>query len=56
MEWSELIELNKRKLGYLSTKLRVKDVDVKEKFETEYPDIINEKLLSRLTITKKHIS
>lgn len=56
MEWSELIELNKRKLGYLSTKLRVKDVDVKEKFETEYPDIINEKLASRLTITKKHMS
>lgn len=56
MEWSELIELNKRKLGYLSTKLQVKDVDVKEKFETEYPEIINEKLASRLTKTKKHIS
>jgi hypothetical protein len=56
MEWSELIELNKRKLGYLSTKLKVKDVSVKQKFANEYPDIINEKLSSRLTMTKKHIS
>jgi hypothetical protein len=53
MEWADLIESNKRKLGYLSTKLRVKNVDVKEKFETEYPEIINEKLSSRLTVTKK---
>lgn len=56
MEWSELIELNKRKLGYLSTKLKVKDVSVKQKFATEYPEIINEKLSSRLTMTKRHIS
>ncbi len=54
MEWSELIEANKRKLGYLSTKLNIKDKSVKEKFETEYPDIINEKVASRLTRTKTH--
>ena len=52
MEWSELIEANKRKLGYLSTKLKIKDKSVKEKFEEEYPNIINEKVSSRLTKTK----
>jgi hypothetical protein len=52
MEWSELIEINKRKLGYLSTKLKIKDKSVKEKFENEYPNIINEKLSSRLTKSK----
>ncbi|HXB09521.1 MAG TPA: ATP-binding protein [Puia sp.] len=52
MEWSELIELNKRKLGYLSAKLKVKDKSVREKFEAEYPGIINEKVSARLTRTK----
>jgi len=48
MEWSELIELNKRKLGYLSNSLKVKDKSVKEKFEEEYPDIFDEKVSARL--------
>jgi hypothetical protein len=52
MEWSELIELNKRKLGYLSAKLKVKDKSVRSAFETEYPGIINEKVSARLTRTK----
>ncbi|HEY4108697.1 ATP-binding protein [Puia sp.] len=52
MEWSELMELNKRKLGYLSAKLKVKDKSVREKFETEYPGIVNEKVSARLTRTK----
>ncbi len=52
MEWSELIEINKRKLGYLSAKLKIKDKSVKEKFETEYPHIINEKVAARLTRTR----
>jgi len=52
MEWSELIELNKRKLGYLSAKLKVKDKSVRSAFETEYPGIINEKVTARLTRTK----
>jgi len=52
MEWSELIELNKRKLGYLSAKLKVKDKSVRSTFEAEYPGIINEKVSARLTRTK----
>lgn len=52
MEWSELMEVNKRKLGYLSAKLKVKDKSVREKFESEYPGIINEKVSARLTRTK----
>jgi hypothetical protein len=49
IEWAELIELNKRKLGYLSSKLEVKNRSVKEKFEAEYGAIINEKVAARLT-------
>ena len=52
IEWAELMELNKRKLGYLSAKLKVKDKSVREKFETEYPGIVNEKVAARLTRMK----
>lgn len=52
MEWSELIELNKRKLGYLSEQLNVKDSSVKEIFETEYPELIDEKVNSQLRLIK----
>jgi len=52
MEWSELIAINRRKLGYLSSKLEVKNKSVKEKFESEYATIINEKVSARLTKTK----
>lgn len=48
MEWSELIEQNKRKLGYLSTSLKIKDKSVRTKFEKEYPEIIDEKVSARL--------
>jgi hypothetical protein len=52
MEWAELMEVNKRKLGYLSEKLKIKDKSVREKFETEYPGIMNEKVSARLTRMK----
>lgn len=48
IEWAELIELNKRKLGYLSQSLKIKDKSVREKFEEEYPEIIDAKIKSRL--------
>jgi hypothetical protein len=52
MEWSELMELNKRRLGYLSTQLQVKDKTVRTKFEEEYSELIDEKISSRLTLVK----
>ncbi len=52
MEWSELIALNRRKLDYLSTKLEIKNKSLKEKFESEYAGIINEKVSARLTKSK----
>jgi hypothetical protein len=55
VEWAELIELNKRKLGYLSSKLEVKNKDVREKFEAEYGSIINEKVAARLTRSKSAV-
>jgi len=56
IEWAELIELNKRKLGYLSSKLEVKNRSVKEKFEAEYGAIINEKVAARLTRNKASVA
>ena len=52
MEWSELIALNRRKLGYLSSRLEIKNKSIKEKFESEYAAIINEKVSARLTKSK----
>ena len=52
MEWSELIEMNKRKLGYLSNQLNIKDVSVKEKFEKEYSELIDEKISAQLRLVK----
>lgn len=42
--WAELIENNRRKLSYLSKQLKVKDKSVKEKFETEYSELISSKV------------
>lgn len=50
MTWSEIIELNKRKLGYLHKQLTIKDKSVKEKFEEEYPELIDEKVHAQLRI------
>ncbi len=50
MSWAEIIELNKRKLGYLHKQLEIKDKSVKEKFETEYPQLIDEKINAQLRI------
>jgi hypothetical protein len=52
MEWSELMEQNKRKLGYLSSQLRVKDKSVKNKFEKEYSELVDEKISAQLRLVK----
>lgn len=49
IRWSDLLEQNKRKLGYLSTQLKIKDKSVKAKFEKEYPELIDKKVAARLT-------
>lgn len=46
--WTDLIEGNKRKLTYLSQHLQIKDRDVKEKFETEYSELMSSKFRSVL--------
>lgn len=48
MEWSELINENRKKLAYLSESLPVKPEDVGEKFEREYPQLLDEKSRNRL--------
>lgn len=39
MKWSDLLERQKRKLQYLSTKLKIKDVDVLEKASKDFEEI-----------------
>ena len=48
MEWSDLIEMNRKKLEYLSQSLPVKPEDVGEKFAREYPKLLDEKSRNRL--------
>ncbi len=52
IEWAELIEHNKRLLGYLSEQLNIKDASAKEIFEKEYPELISEKISAQLRTTK----
>ena len=48
MEWSDLINDNRKKLAYLSESLPVKPEDVGEKFAREYPKLLDEKSRNRL--------
>lgn len=48
MRWAQLIELNKRKLSYLSSKLKIKDVDIEEKINSDFNQIGFDKVRSIL--------
>lgn len=48
MSWSELINQNRRKLGYLSNHLKVREKEVKETFETEYAELVDTKVNAQL--------
>lgn len=48
MEWSELIDINRQKLSYLSESLNVKIEDAGEVFKREYPHLLDEKSRNRL--------
>ncbi|MCC7301115.1 MAG: ATP-binding protein [Bacteroidia bacterium] len=48
MTWAELIGIQRTKLNYLSKYLKIKDKSVKEKFEKEYPNLINQKMRTML--------
>lgn len=50
MQWSELIEINRKKLSYLSETLNIKAVDAGEKFQKEYPNLLDEKSRNRLNL------
>ncbi|MCP1994720.1 ATP-binding protein [Flavobacterium sp. HSC-61S13] len=48
VEWSEIIELCKRKLKYLSLQLDIKDRSVKDKFEQEYGTLMDPRIKTQL--------
>jgi hypothetical protein len=53
IEWSEIIESNKRRLKYLSNNLDVREREVREVFEDEYPQLINQNVESTLKISRE---
>lgn len=50
MKWADIIAKNKHHLSYLGDYLKIKDVDVRRIFETEYPQLD----ISNLTIASKN--
>jgi hypothetical protein len=52
IRWSDLIEINRRKLSYLGNVLNVKDRDVKSVFDSEFADVPLGKLKSVLDRSK----
>ena len=48
MRWAHLLEMNKRKLSYLSSKLKVKDIGVEEKIKADFDEIGFDKVKSVL--------
>lgn len=48
MRWAQVIEMNKRKLNYLSGRLKIKDIDVEEKINNDFSEIGFDKVRSTL--------
>lgn len=48
IKWADILESSKRKLGYLSNKLKVKDHSIQETLQSEFSDIESVKLKSTL--------
>lgn len=48
MRWAQVIEMNKRKLNYLSGRLKIKDIDVEEKINNDFSEINFDKVRSVL--------
>lgn len=48
IRWAQILEANKRKLSYLASRLRVKDVGVEEKINQDFNEIGFDKVRSVL--------
>lgn len=53
VNWSELIDACRRKLAYLGNVLQTKDLEVREQWEKEFPDVDLQKLRSVLSLTNR---
>ncbi|WP_071595097.1 ATP-binding protein [Hymenobacter aerophilus] len=49
VEWQDIIEINKRKLSYLSTELQLEDVDVSAVLKEDFPEIDFSNVTDKLT-------
>jgi hypothetical protein len=52
MTWSELIDIDRQKLTYMSDTLKVKEQNANDYFQKKYPDLLDFKTKSKLTLQK----
>lgn len=52
MRWADLLENNKRKLKFLSTRLKIKDISVEQKIKNDFDEIRFDKISSTLRKVK----
>ena len=52
MTWREIIDINRQKLTYMSDTLKVKEQSANEYFQKNYPDLVDFKTKSKLTLQK----
>jgi hypothetical protein len=52
MTWRELIDIDRQKLTYMSDTLKVKEQNANEYFQKNYPELVDFKTKSRLTLQK----
>lgn len=52
MTWRELIDIDRQKLSYMSETLKVKEQNANEVFQKNYPDLVDFKTKSKLTLQK----
>jgi len=55
VKWSDIIEQNRRRLTYMSNILKVKDIDVKARFEEDFDKINIDNLKSTLTKSSNNL-
>ena len=52
MTWQELIDIDRQRLTYMSDTLKVKEQDANDYFQKNYPELVDFKSKTKLTLQK----
>ena len=52
MTWQELIDIDRQRLTYMSDALKVKEQDANDYFQKNYPELVDFKSKTKLTLQK----